>query len=283
MKLFIVTTIIFLTFLQTLHAKPYTMLVSYNVLFDYKNFIKGKDVLQIKEYGGEHSRRDVIEMVLFQQALHLGGHTEKVEFKIADNIKRRLDEISSGNATTSYDSVWLSDLVNKKNQLYISQPVIRNGEFEAGFYIMDNMEEIFKVTKIEEIRQLVAVCNSRWSVDWKTLEFFNPKEIVDAPLWSAMVAKLLSKQADFLLVPFQPTKDFSLIANNQRLIPIKGFKIGLEGSRHFVISKKYPNSKKIFTALQKGLDILRKEGRIVKAFQESGFFNLRTKNWIKAN
>lgn len=51
-------------------------------------------------------------------------------------------------------------------------------------------------------------------------------------------------------------KNLQLNCDDLMLKPIRGIKITLEKSRHFVISKKYPNSKNIFQALEKGLQIL---------------------------
>lgn len=94
-----------------------------------------------------------------------------------------------------------------------------------------------------------------------------------------MVRNVDQKRSDFLLAPFQPTKDMLLSVGDTLLKPIPGMKVGLVGSRHFAVSKHHPLGKAIFEALTKGLRILRSNGIIEKAYRESGFFNQTAMGW----
>jgi hypothetical protein len=47
---------------------------------DYLLFLAGRNAIDINFYGGPHARRDVAELILLQQALHLGGFNQRLLF-----------------------------------------------------------------------------------------------------------------------------------------------------------------------------------------------------------
>ena len=49
--------------------RPLPALIPDDVLLDYQRFLAGRDPLAIVDFGGLHARRDVIEVLLLQQAL----------------------------------------------------------------------------------------------------------------------------------------------------------------------------------------------------------------------
>ena len=67
------------------------------------------------------------------------------------------------------------------------------------------------------------------------------------------------------------------------LVPLLGKKLKLKGSRHFAISKRHPQSKKISEFLEKGVAELRENGLIEKAYRESGFFHKDVEGWELLN
>lgn len=115
------------------------------------------------------------------------------------------------------------------------------------------------------------------------MEDLKLKKLINTTKWKFIVRMVDAKRGDFLLAPFQSTKDLSFVTEGVKLVPIQNLKVGLNGSRHFGISKNYKNSKEIFEALNKGIKILRKEGIIKKAYEQSGFFNENVKHWKKLN
>jgi len=115
------------------------------------------------------------------------------------------------------------------------------------------------------------------------LENLKLKKLINTTKWKFIVRMVSIKRGDFLLASFQNTEDLSFFSEGIKLVPIQGLKVGLQGSRHFAISKNYPKSKELFKALNKGMKILRKEGIIKKAYEQSGFFNEKVKNWKKLN
>lgn len=256
------------------------ILVPKDVLADYRNFIGFRNALNLTEYDGETSRRDVVEVVLLQQALHLGGIDQRIEFAEVDSYKRILVEMRLGRAVMAATSSWLIDLEEVEGAIYISNAIIQDGEFEAGLYTLPNNISALSAKTLTDVRGLSAVSSKAWRIDWATLTSINLRRLENTVTWLSMVRMVNAGHIDFLLAPFQVTDDLSLTVENVRLVPIPGIKIGLKGSRHFAVSASYPGSKKIFEALNKGLLILRERGAIKKAYRQSGFFNHKVSSWI---
>jgi hypothetical protein len=66
-------------------------------------------------------------------------------------------------------------------------------------------------------------------------------------------------------------------------VPINNLKMFLPDTRHFVVSKRHPEGKAVFQALNKGLEILRINGTIEKALKQSGFINEKVTDWQTIN
>jgi hypothetical protein len=109
------------------------------------------------------------------------------------------------------------------------------------------------------------------------------KGLMNVSKWILMPRIVKANRADFTLAPFQETKDLSLKSESIKLMPIKNVKVALRGSRHYLVSKRYNESKNLFKALQKGITILKEKGIFKKAYREFGFINEKTKNWKVIN
>ena len=272
---------------QAMAEDPITILTQQDVYNDYLRFIDSRDPLTISHFDGLGSRRDVVEVVLVQQALALGGMRLPVKLVKVDNSSdsytRYLKEILSGNATMGGNSAWLVDLVSIKDKVYISAPLIRSGEFEAGLYTTPDNKAALSARTLADVQMLTAVVAESWTPDVATLNSLKLRNVLETQSWDSMVGMVQKGRADVLLAPFQPTPDMSLSLVGYRLVPIPQVKVGLSGSRHYFVSRSAPNGAAAAAALERGLAILRSKGVIERAYRESGFFNSRTQNWTKIN
>ena len=257
--------------------------VTDDVLADYHLFLAGRAPLSITDYSGPHSRRDVVEVVLFQQALALGGLPTPIRFKAVPTYRRLGAELREGIITGAATSFWLNDLEEDLELYRISKAVIENGQFEAGLYTNTDNARAMDANTLAKIQTLSAASNKYWIPDWTTLRALNLDTLTHIQKWTTMVRMVFNQRADFLLAPFQQTDGMLLSVDNMTLTPIPGVKVGLHGSRHFVVSKPRPNSDQIFKALQKGLAIMKSQGTINRAYRHSGFFNHNAKDWLMLN
>ncbi|MGA1931412.1 hypothetical protein ACH5BF_01630 [Arcobacter sp. YIC-464] len=266
------------------NANELKVIIEKDVLDDYLKFIENKDPLKMTDFRGEHSRRSTVELVLLQQALERGGYkVPSLKFILTPSYTRKIVQLKNGSGFSSGTSLWFYDLDKLRDFVYITEPLILKAEYEAGFYTVESNKKALSAKSLEDIQQLTAISNKYWVPDWRTLESLNLKKLINTTKWKFIVRMVSINRGDFLLASFQPTPDLSFLTEGVKLVPIQGLKIGLNDSRHFAISKKYPNSKELFEALNKGIKILRKEGVITKAYKQSGFFNEKVQHWKKLN
>ncbi|WP_410497626.1 hypothetical protein [Chitinibacter sp. S2-10] len=267
--------------------KVITILTQQDVFNDYQKFIGQRDPLTLTQYGGAGSRRDVAELVLVQQALKAGGNELPIKIVKVDNssdsYNRYIKEITTGSATMGGNSAWLIDLKPLGDKVFVAQPVIRQGEFEAGLYTTPDNQKAMATKTLPELQQLTAVVADSWKPDVATLESLKFTKLLKTQSWDSMVGMLFKKRADVLLAPFQSTPDLSLDVSGKKLVPIPNVKVGLQGSRHFFVSRADPNGALLAKQLNIGLEKLREKGVIEKVYRDSGFFNHETRNWKRLN
>lgn len=264
--------------LPTVFAAPVTILVPPDVWADYQTLVDGRDPLEITDFSGPGSRRDVVEVILMQQALDRSGADFELRFETEADYSKTLEALVDGRAIASATSAWRSDLSERWEDLYITTAVIEHGQFEAGFYTpVDNIDALEASTD-SELRRLKGVSSRNWVIDWQTLNAFGAR-VSHADTWGDMVSSVLNGQQDYLLAPFQQTEGLALTLNEGTLVPIPGVKIGLTGSRHFAISRSHPDGSYFNASLHLGLMRLKKAGVVIQAYEDAGFINREVKDW----
>ncbi|MEO2280574.1 hypothetical protein [Pseudoalteromonas pernae] len=248
-----------------------------DVLTDYVAFLDGRSPLSISEFSTKRIRRDVVDMILAQQALKLGGFEPQFEYHSGKINFRNTRMLEQGQLLISFDSYWLQDAQAIEEHVYISDPVIRVGEYYAGVYSHPDNLGVQQSKHIDDFAALSAVSTPRWRSDWQTLEQLPLKKLVREDEWLAQARMVSMQWVDFMLMPMMPQYNNYYQLENIALKANANLVVLIEDSRHFVISKKHPHGQQAFAALQKGLAILREQGRISKAYKEAGFIPDLTK------
>lgn len=259
-------------------AEQVNVYIPPDVLADYQTFLNGRDPLTITDYSGEGARRDVVEVVLFQQALAYANDRWQIRFIEQPDYGAMLDGLETGDAIASVTSLWRKDLSPRWEKLYITTAVIERGQFEAGFYTPISNLEAQRSRTNPQLKTLKGVSSRNWVIDWKTLESFGAN-VTHADTWGEMVQQVFSGDMDYLLAPFQATPDLSLTLDEGTLVPIPNVKIALLGTRHFAISRAHPLGWDFNTALHRGLMALKKEGTLEQAYMDCGFLNPQARDW----
>lgn len=279
MKCFLLKLICLLSLLPTAHAAPLTVLVPPDVWEDYQTLLNGRDPLAITDFSGPGSRRDVVEVILMQQALERSRADFELNFVTEADYAVTLKALTEGTAIASATSAWLSDLTERWQELYITTAVIERGQFEAGFYTPINNSQALAADTDVELRRLRAISSRNWAVDWETLNAFGPQSLTHADTWADMVEAVFAGRQDYLLAPFQQSEGMQLQLDAGTLVPIPGVKIGLTGTRHFAISRAHPEGSYFNSSLHLGLMRLKKAGIITQAYKDAGFINRRVEEW----
>lgn len=258
-----------------------SVLVPEDVLSDYRKFLAGRDVQVVRDFSGPYSRRDVVEVILFQQAAYMGGLRAPIKLLPTPEasyarVGRVLDH---GRATALAASVWRQATLGREDKVWRTDALIEDGQFEAGFYTTP--EQLPKLLKLspQAFRQLPVVSSRFWQADWQALEALGFSNLQHVEYFKAMVERLYTGEAAMTLAPFSNRKDLRITSADKTLVVIPNRKLTLKGSRHWVTSRQHPMGELMFIALQQGLRGLKEKGLVEQAYRQSGFINGQTASW----
>ncbi|WP_241242344.1 hypothetical protein [Thalassotalea sp. G2M2-11] len=269
-----------LTYSQTLPSpseQTITIFIRDDVYEDYLNFVNNRDILAIKNFTGKTVRRDVVDMIIAQQALKLGGFTHQFKYVPGKLNFRNTQLIEQGRLLISFDSYWLNDAKALQENVYISAPLIRNGEYVAGIYTAPTNTKVLSIKQLSDLQQFTAVSTPKWRTDWQTLQSLSLKKLVQEDEWLSQARMVNLGWIDFMLMAFHSSADKSFTMEKIHLVPVPNIGVVLNDSRHFVISRKHPLGKAAITAINKGLKKLRENENISNAYTQAGFFVDKTK------
>ncbi|MBE0367676.1 hypothetical protein [Pseudoalteromonas aurantia] len=258
---------------------------SENFSLRYEEFLDGRSVLDVEDFhpSTKGSHIEIIEMVLLQQALHLGGEQRKVIFNPKPSVNIiEFSDLIAGESLVLARSTWHEDLLDYKGSLFVSEPLVEYGEYEAGFYVAKRNIALHNMPA-ERLNQLTVVANPRWKVDWRALNNTDVNIVSFIGPWETMLEMVETEIVDAMLVNFSVSQSLVLNFEGREYVPINELKLFLPDSRHFVVSKRHPDGKRVFAALNKGLAILKERGILRKALTESGFINEKVAPWHMVN
>lgn len=279
------TLLMLITVIPAVGAANQTIVaaVDEDIITDYQLFVGERDPLLINYFGGPGARRDVIELVLLQQALDLGGFKDKVTLRPENSYLRILKLVADGKVALSGALMWREDIKPYASHLFKTKAVVKEGEFIAGLYTRADNQLALQANTLEKISQLSAASNRHWNADVKTLAELGIKNIYFSTYWVQIVRMVVANRADVTLAPFQVNPDMKVMVDNLELVPIPGIKVALPGSRHWPVSKNHPKGEEIFAALVRGIEELERKNIIQRAYEECGFFHPQVTNWTLLN
>ena len=279
----IVLSSLLLTSLSTFARYNEIITVENDILTLVQELTKNQKMDEIIDFSHPKQQREVVDFIMIQKALKLGGLDIKFNFRPGFYDARNLKALASGHLLVSFDSIWLSEAKKMNDSVYISKPVVKKGDFWAGVYTSPNNKKALSIKTLDDFKQLSLVSSKVWATDWATLKAINPRQLNNEGNWFSM-AKLVSiGWVDAMLVSFNKTEPFTYKSNEYHIVAVNGVKIKLDDSRHYCVSKKHPLGEKTFKALEKGLAILQAQQAITKAYNQVGFFNSRVANWKVLN
>lgn len=259
-----------------------TVLVPSDVLTAFQEFTKDKDIHDITDFSNTAIWRDVAELVLQQQALRLGGFRGQVKYSASNSYSRSLRLISQGKSLMLGTSVWSLD-ANQYYGLWQSEALVNKGEYKVGLYALPSNYKAMSIKSKDDLKQLSGVTNQQWGPDRVLLTQLGLKSVLYGPSFQSMVKMVAGKRADFMLLAFRSTKDMSFQYDNITLKPIPGVTVAFNDSRHWIVSDIHPDGKVIQMILNTGLAKLQMEGKVQRAFEQTGVMHPMVKDWRVLN
>lgn len=253
-------------------AGPVRVAVPPDVIADFNTLLAGRKPAQLGRYDGPGARRDVVELVLVQQALVLGGDPRPIELVPAPTYRRMLALVADGHADLTGTTVWATDIDSDAARLQASSALIADGEFTAGFFHARGAGTVRDRIHGHRWSGLSAVSSHTWTPDWQALQRLGLAHVYDASEWPVMVRMVAAGRADFLLAPFQPGTEPLIRMEGVVLEPVPGACVALAGSRHLALPRT-ASGDQLRRTLEQGLAQLRKRQAIHRAYTDSGFWN----------
>ncbi|CCQ11758.1 hypothetical protein PALB_26590 [Pseudoalteromonas luteoviolacea B = ATCC 29581] len=249
-------------------------------IFEYAQAVLGNETpMTIESFKHPNCQRDVVDFILVQRALKLGGLSVEFTFELGNYDARNLKLLNEGLLLVSFDTIWLEDAKQYADNVFISDPLIRENEYFAGVFASPKHITTLQNKISNDFSNVSIVTSSAWHADWKTINALTPKELIDESDWIVM-AKMVSRGwVDIMLVPFTSNPPYQYQGDGYLIQAIPNIKVALKDSRHFVVAKQHPLGKTTFEALQSGLKILRQTSFIEKAYTECGFLNDQVDAW----
>lgn len=247
------------------------MYIRDDVLDNYYKFLNGRNVHSITNFKSQFVRRDVVDMIIVQQALKLGGFNANFQYAAGRLNFRNTKLLEQGRLLLSFDTYWLADAIAMQEHVYISKPVIRKGEYHAGIYASPIHPTIFEIKNKHQLKDYTSVSTPRWKTDWKTLQALSLKELVREDEWVSQANMVSNRLIDFMMMPFNSDGKDTYQLEKIVLKHVPNTALLLNDSRHFVISKSHPLGQKAHRAINKGLGVLRSQKRIETAYRQAGF------------
>jgi signal transduction histidine kinase len=253
-----------------------------DVVEDYQLFLNGRTAKSITDFGGEYSRRDVVELAFFICAFETVWPGAIYELVPIDSYANGIQQLRASTIAALATTCWQSDLEAYAEEICLSEAMIADGKSSVGIYTHIQNIQALACTSLAEFQQLKFVSNRDWSADWNTLEQLGVQHCVDVKTWRQMVYMVSSNEADAVLAPFSTAQKMNITLDDCHLKPVPNLRIALHGSRHFASSKTQQGkaiAEKVFPELQAQLQ----NGRFDMALKQCGFFNAQTENWTTLN
>lgn len=229
--------------------------------------------------------RGAVDLHLICQAFNTVNFAVNYEFVDAKDFKRSVVLVENSVTDMIAETVWENHITDN---LWKSEPIYRKNEYELGLYTSEHQAKALNINSLSDLQKLSGVSRSTWLNDWELLTALELKNIYSVDSIEQMFKMAKYGRADFLLWPFFfHSNDLSheiLHVDDEdlqfyKLYPIQNVKLTIPYSRHYILSKKAPNSAEIIKALNEGIRKLRKKGQIRQIYVDSNFMSDKTKNW----
>ncbi len=250
-------------------------------LIEFQKLVDPEIIGEIEDFTFLQGKPEVAELVLLIKALQVGGFSESIFIKSLASGQDILTVLASGEVALAGMSFWRSEVQSNREAFWLSDALIRQGEYSLGVYTCGKPPGAQEL--INGLPRYTGVFVGNEAVSLKTLQSVGVKRLQIMEGHDAVVDVLCHGGADFTFAPFPATENLVINTGASRLQPVQGLKVGVEGSRHFLVSKAHARGRSLYFMLQRGLRKMRVKGTITQLYQQSGVINAHVEHWQLLN
>lgn len=220
-------------------------------------------------------------LLILCNALRLGGYDAPWEPVYSPNYNRSLAEAVAGRLDIPNQTVWSSDVAGLSGQLLVSRPVVGRGQWQVGLFTAESRSDVLEVSP-EDVARLRAAAPRSWTEDWRALSALGLAGLLDVQDPRLIPPMIQRGQVDFTLDAFRSTEDLGRPEEDigERMVPIPGVKLGLDGERRFVVSAARGDAAEVAAALDRGLAALEEQGLLERVLEDIGIIEPRVADWV---
>lgn len=248
----------------------------------YQAYAKAHDPLNLDRVPAQALNRHLMEILVFQNALVLGGcgcQVRYVPYTTPTTNARTLVDLLEGRLLASPVAGFRSD-ARMLHGVHVSEPVLDDDAFKVGVYTHASRSDVLAIRDPADVRRLTFVVVESWDVDIRVL---NEKGLrfVKAANWLSALRMLEASRADAILQPFSSRDDMSFDEPQLglRFKPVPGMKLNFGHGRHYFVSRQHPQGAWLIERLNAGLRILKASGQLKTLSVLSGVEDPRVRHF----
>lgn len=250
----------------------------------YLSYTAGRDPLDLDKLPRQGLSRHLMELLVFQNALVLGGCQCRIRFQPYATLTtnaRTLVDLREGRLLASPVAGFRTDS-RVLGEVHVSDPVLDDDAFKVGIYTHESRADLLAITDPAAVRRLTFVAVESWETDLRVLAEKKLKH-VKAVNWMSALKMLEAGRADAILQPFSNRDDMSFDepALGLRFKPIPGMKMNFGHGRYYFVSRHHPDGAWFIERMNAGLRRLEADGRLKALRVASGVEDVRLKGFVE--
>lgn len=270
---------------SSLNAKTILLGVHYNYANDlfrisatregYSNYLPVTACPDLQSEKLNDIQRLTMDIMVICNAVKKSGFADGLKLIPYPNVARGLRQSIDGQTHMVAQTLFKADHLQEKHVI-VSKPVIRNNEFQVGFFTTRNRHEILKARNLEDFRKLKAVTVSSWKTDHNALLALGIEKIVFLPKRSLIARFIHNRRADFTL---SYLKEPILTRLGGQLVRIPNVKLSFEESRSFLIPEANADLAEIINNYISQLRAQQPDA-LREAYIHAGFITEEYEHWL---
>lgn len=250
----------------------------------YNAYLAGRNPLDLEAVKAEGLTRHNMELLVFQNALVLGGCDCRIvytKYDVATTNARSLVDVNAGRLL-SYPVAGFRSDSRSSGGSFFSEPVLEDDAFQVGLYTDASRKDVLSVTDPAQARLLTFVAAENWEIDIRVLKEKGLRFVTTSD-WISALGLIRAGRADVIMQPFSSRPDLSFEDPQlkARFLPIPGLRMRFGHGRHYVVSMRHPEGPWFLQRLNAGLRKLRSSGKLAELQRLAGLTSERVNAFVE--